>query len=116
MFYGCTNLTTAPELPATTLKDRCYSYMFYSCTSLTTAPELPATTLKDRCYDRMFYSCRRLNYIKAMFLTTPSSSYTNDWTKFVSSTGTFVKNKSASWNVIGVNGIPNNWTVETSIE
>ena len=116
MFDNCTGITTAPELPATTLEGNCYSYMFSGCTNLTTAPKLPATTLKDRCYDRMFYSCRRLNYIKAMFLTTPSSSYTNDWTKFVSSTGTFVKNKSASWNVIGVNGIPNNWTVETSIE
>ena len=27
----------------------CYSYMFYGCTSLTTAPSLPATTLADYC-------------------------------------------------------------------
>jgi hypothetical protein len=43
MFYGCTNLTTAPELPATTLALLCYSKMFYGCTSLIAAPELPAT-------------------------------------------------------------------------
>jgi hypothetical protein len=30
--------------------DYCYSNMFYSCTSLTQAPELPATTLADNCY------------------------------------------------------------------
>lgn len=34
MFYGCTSLTTAPELPATTLANGCYSDMFRDCTSL----------------------------------------------------------------------------------
>lgn len=50
LFIGCSGLTTAPELPATTLADRCYYFMFAICTSLTTAPELPATTLSERCY------------------------------------------------------------------
>ena len=116
MFSGCTGLTNAPELPATTLTDSCYSYMFKNCTGLTNAPELPATTLTDSCYNNMFYDCTGLNYIKAMFLTTPSSSYTENWTNNVSPTGTFVKNASASWDVTGVNGIPKNWTVETAIE
>ena len=116
MFYNCTNLTTAPELPATKLAEHCYNSMFFDCKGLTNAPELPATTLEYYCYAYMFRNCNRLNYIKAMFLTTPSSSYTDNWTSGVSSTGTFVKNTSASWNVTGVNGIPENWTVETSIE
>ena len=60
MFYGCTNLTTAPVLPATTLANTCYTDMFYGCTSLTTAPELPATTLADFCYRNMFYDCTYL--------------------------------------------------------
>ena len=30
MFYGCTSLTTAPELPATSLVEWCYHYMFYN--------------------------------------------------------------------------------------
>ena len=47
MFYGCTNLTTAPALPATTIANLCYYFMFHGCTSLTTAPELPATTLAN---------------------------------------------------------------------
>ena len=114
MFYGCTSLTTAPELPATTLKINCYRNMFYGCTSLTTAPELPATTLANYCYYYMFYNCKKLNYIKAMFTTTPSSSYTNSWVYGVSSTGTFVKNKKATWNVTGSNGIPSGWTVQTA--
>ena len=57
MFNQCTNLTTAPELPATTLASSCYSSMFRLCRSLTTAPELPATTLADDCYSSMFYAC-----------------------------------------------------------
>ena len=50
MFYGCKALTTAPELPAKTLKTYCYQRMFYGCTSLTTAPQLPATTVAYGCY------------------------------------------------------------------
>lgn len=60
LFYGCTALTTAPELPATTLASNCYSDMFYECTSLTTAPELPATKLANSCYNGMFYDCTSL--------------------------------------------------------
>ena len=57
MFYGCSSLTTAPSLPATTLANNCYSSMFRSCTSLTTAPSLPATTLAISCYSSMFRDC-----------------------------------------------------------
>ena len=57
MFYGCTNLTIAPELPATTLTTQCYDSMFWGCTNLTTASALPATTLADYCYNYMFYGC-----------------------------------------------------------
>ena len=54
MFSGCSSLTQAPELPATTLADYCYYNMFWNCTSLTQAPKLPATTLADWCYKYMF--------------------------------------------------------------
>ena len=60
MFQDCTSLTQAPALPATTLADRCYGSMFYGCTSLTQAPALPATTLADNCYQYMFYGCTAL--------------------------------------------------------
>lgn len=60
MFYGCTSLTSAPELQATTLAVYCYAGMFYNCTSLISAPDLPATTLKERCYNQMFYGCSSL--------------------------------------------------------
>ena len=60
MFVGCTALTTAPELPATTLDSYCYANMFANCTSLTQAPKLPATTLATGCYNNMFNGCTSL--------------------------------------------------------
>ena len=110
MFNGCTSLTTAPDLPATILANNCYQYMFRSCISLTTAPELPATELVSNCYSNMFYGCSNLNYIKALFLTEPST-YTRNWIIGVAINGIFVKNNNATWNVIGANGIPNSWNV-----
>ena len=37
-------------LPATALTNSCYVAMFSGCVNLTTAPELPATTLEKKCY------------------------------------------------------------------
>lgn len=70
MFNGCTNLTTAPELPATTLAKFCYGSMFMNCTNLTSAPKLPATTLKDNCYLSMFYGCESLTNAPELPVTT----------------------------------------------
>ena len=117
MFMNCTSLTTAPEiLPATGLTSDCYEHMFDNCTSLTTAPVLPAINLVSGCYNYMFRNCNKLNYIKALFTTTPGSNYTANWVQGVSSNGTFVKNVEANWNVTGINGIPSNWIVETASE
>ena len=73
MFYGCTSLTAAPSLPATTLADYCYGSMFYGCTSLTAAPSLPATTLADYCYGSMFYGCTSLTAAPSLPATTLAS-------------------------------------------
>ena len=59
LFDNCTNLTKAPELPATTLSENCYSSMFNG-TGIITAPELPATNLKYGCYGLMFHNCANL--------------------------------------------------------
>ena len=112
MFLGCTSLVNAPELPATTLDKGCYAGMFYGCTSLETAPELPALNLVYGGYKSMFSGCKSLNYIKAMFITVPNSTYIDYWLNGVASTGTFVKNKDATW-TNGIVGIPRGWTVVT---
>ena len=70
LFKECASLTTAPELPATTLATDCYSYMFSNCTGLTTAPELPATTLADYCYHGIFLNCAGLTTAPELPATT----------------------------------------------
>jgi len=70
MFSGCTELTEAPALPATTLANYCYNGMFSGCTGLTQAPALPATTLAEGCYSGMFYGCTGLTQATALPATT----------------------------------------------
>ncbi len=70
MFYGCTSLAQAPALPATTMAAYCYSFMFQDCTSLAQAPALPATTLADYCYSYMFYGCTSLAQAPTLPATT----------------------------------------------
>ena len=74
MFYNCTSLTTAPELPATTLASQCYRAMFQGCTSLVSAPELLATTLAASCYQNMFYNCTSLTTAPELPATTLATS------------------------------------------
>ena len=73
LFYGCTSLVQAPELPATTLANNCYYYMFDSCTSLVQSPELPATTLANNCYGYMFRNCTFLTQAPSLPATTLAS-------------------------------------------
>ena len=85
MFAGCTALTHAPELPATSLGHSSYldmfrgcislikppssiygngawscGNMFHGCISLTDVPELPTTSLGSSCYYGMFANCTSL--------------------------------------------------------
>ena len=74
MFFGCTSLTSAPELPAKTLANGCYLDMFRSCTSLESAPELPATKLAYYCYYDMFSGCTSLESAPEL----PATKLAND--------------------------------------
>ena len=111
MFEKCTSLTTAPELPATTLKQVCYNNMFKGCASLTTAPVLPAETLEPGCYAFMFYDCIKLNYIKCLAKDITASNCTQLTFYNLSPTGTFVKSAGTNWEIGGIYGIPPGWTV-----
>lgn len=140
MFYECSNLTTAPDLPATSLgiyccnqmfcncsslvtpppelpalstEQYCYNRMFYGCSKIEEAPLLPATRLRDGCYSHMFYGCSNLAYIKMLAPDISASECLDSWVNGVASSGTFVKNKKATWNVIGTSGVPEGWTVVT---
>ena len=112
LFYNCTSLVVAPELPATTLALNCYIGMFQGCTSLVTAPELPATTLAERCYRGMFYTCSKLNKITMLATDISASNCLGDWVTYVATTGTFIKNPAMTTLPTGNSGIPSGWTVE----
>lgn len=100
-------------LPYTDLGDNCYESMFTQCYNLINAPELPAKTLTKGCYLDMFKDCSKLNYIKMLATDISAMNCLNNWVANVSSTGTFVKSKDATWDVRGASGIPEGWTVET---
>ena len=117
MFQNCTALKRAPkELPARTAVSHMYNSMFRFCSSLVEAPVIQLRNLVNRTAWYMFQNCSKLNYIKAMFTTEPNSTRLHSWVYDVASSGTFVKNSAATWNVTGVDGIPSGWTVQTADE
>ena len=63
MFYNCKNLVEVPELPATDLKNYCYSYMFSGCTGLTKTGQILWTNTANRCCEYMFMGCTGLTDI-----------------------------------------------------
>ena len=107
MFNGCTSLVQAPELPATTLAEACYANMFSRCTSLVQAPELPATTLAEFCYNGMFDRCTLLK-----ISTTQSSEYPTAWR--IPSSGT-ISSTATNWNLNMLSGTGGTFTSNPSI-
>ena len=90
MFKHCTSLSTAPSLPATTLANSCYRSMFANCTSITSAPTLSATELVNQCYYHMFYNCTNLSSISVSFSEwNDEISATTDWVVSITTNGTF---------------------------
>lgn len=111
MFSNCNYLMDASNLilPENLINYN-YAGMFAGCSSLTTAPELPATTLTSGCYQSMFEGCTNLNYIKCLATSLGDNWSLRKWVQGVSTTGTFVKHPDAVW-PSGANGIPNGWTI-----
>jgi hypothetical protein len=111
MFYGCSSLTSAPDLPNTELASSCYRNMFQNCTSLTISPELPATVLVDNCYRNIFNGCTNLSQIKCLATDVSASNCINNWVTGVASTGTFIKQQDMNKWPTGNSGIPRGWTI-----
>lgn len=121
LFFDCPIISVSNDfLPATILTESCYKLMFGYCSSMIEAPTLPATTLAEYCYSEMFYRCSNLNYIKMLATDISAVDCLAYWVEGVASTGTFVKNKDATWNTtpgaFGVSGVPAGWTVITEDE
>ena len=109
--FSNTNLTTAPELPATELAFGCYAFMFHNCAYLTKAPELPATTLADSCYYSMFSGCGNLKYVKVGFDNWDPQGATGEW--LPENTGTFECPQTLIHNTTERNTstVPHTWTM-----
>lgn len=97
MFQNCSNLTTAPKLPATTLADSCYSSMFNGCSSLVESPILVAPNSCFECYKKMFYNCSSLKKIEVAFTEWKeytkdgeTTLFTVDWVVGVNPNGEFI--------------------------
>ena len=88
MFQNCTSLKVAPALPATKLAEDCYCGMFYGCTSLETAPELPATNLPSNCYNAMFEGCSKLMSFTLLVPNTSISNYPYHVSNWLQDAGT----------------------------
>ena len=88
MFFSCTSLKSAPKLPATTLTEACYAYMFAYCTSLTSAPLLPATTLAGNCYEGMFCGCTKLSTVTMLAPSNQITSWANCVAAWLENAGT----------------------------
>ena len=111
MFYGCKALTAPPDLPATSIASSCYRRMFQGCTAMTKSPDLPALTLQSNCYEYMFVSCSKLASIKMLATNVSASNCLLGWVNAIKSSGTFYKNKDATWTTTGISGVPSGWTV-----
>lgn len=61
--------------------------MFNGCTSLSEAPALPATSLARGCYNGMFYGCTSLNQVICFATSNSYSDSTTDWLTNASSYG-----------------------------
>ena len=118
LFYDCSVLTSAPDLPATTLATNCYDCMFWECTSLESAPVLPATTLAENCYKSMFLGCTKLSAVTMLAPSDQISKATDccyDWLnnagtdKTVSSRTLKVMDADAYTALEGNGDLPDNW-------
>ena len=116
LFYYCSVLTSAPELPATKLADFCYNQMFSYCTNLVSAPVLPATTLADYCYYSMFKNCKKLSTVTMLALESEITSKSYCVTDWLYEAGTDassrtlkVQDEAAYTKLEGTGHLPDNW-------
>lgn len=65
LFYQCTGLTLAPDIPFTNIGEKGCSYMFYGCSALTTAPAFSFEAVAKSACSYMFARCSALNYINS---------------------------------------------------
>ena len=109
LFEGCTALTSAPELPATELKEYGYYEMFKGCTNLEEAPVLPAETLTQYCYAGMFEGCSNMDYMEVNFTQWSPENATMNWVKDVAEEGMFICSADLDTTLVDESHVPFGW-------
>ena len=99
--------------------------LFQNCSVLTSAPELPATTLAESCYQGMFFGCVKLSSVTML---APSDQITSvsdcckDWLKDAGTDPSVgdsrklkIKNIEAFKALTGKSYLPDDWTIAVLI-
>ena len=80
LFKDCAVLTSAPELPATTLAENCYFHMFYKCTKLSTvtmlAPSDQISKTTICCFDWLYNAGTDETVSSRTLIVTDEAAYT----------------------------------------
>ena len=97
------------EPPTNIPSSYCFKRLFLGCTNLVTAPELPAQQLTVSCYEQLFFGCESLRSVKCLATTFATKSI-DAWLSMTSQTGVFIKAHDATWES-GASGIPEGWTI-----
>lgn len=110
LFYNCSNLATAPDLPSVIAAESCYREMFSGCSLLAKAPYLPARSgVVLHCYGQMFYNCTSLNYVAIALQKLNSQNALTYWLDHVAPTGDFYCPTELTIST-NSSGIPSGWT------
>ena len=90
--------------------------MFSNCTNLVSAPVLPATTLADYCYYSMFKNCKKLSTVTMLALESEITSKSYCVTDWLYEAGTDassrtlkVQDAAAYTKLEGTGHLPDNW-------
>lgn len=93
--------------------------MFYNCTSLEYAPDLPATAVATGSYQRMFWHCAKINHLKMLARNWRSEAFISDgttWCAGVAAEGEIWLDASvkyaSKWDTTWGTIIPSGWTVK----
>ena len=96
LFSGCTQITSAPELPAKTLANYCYRYMFNGCTNLSSVTMLATDVGANDCLRSWLFDAgtgaisRTLTVASAVAYTAIESTLPDNWKKDVEGGATVI--------------------------
>ena len=92
--------------------------MFWGCSALEIAPDLPATTPASACYFQLFRNCKKIKYVKCLMLLTPEQriGYANPdpQKKAYNDSADPPVDNLETWEVISSWSVFNKWLVDSN--